>query len=111
MLRYPNPRTAAFALFSVVRSVIKSRSVLPSTRWSTLLSPRIACTSFHGEGRWTGSIRQIHSLYLERILADRSALFMVSFIEPPQADVIEEILKHCDLWESRSARAPPEVED
>lgn len=34
---------------------------------------------------------------------------VVSFIEPPQADVIEEILKHCDLWESRSARAPPNV--
>ena len=36
---------------------------------------------------------------------------IVSFIEPPQADVIEAILKHCDLWKSRSARAPLEVDD
>ena len=34
---------------------------------------------------------------------------VVSFIEPPQADVIEAILTHCGLWESRSPRAPPEV--
>ena len=35
---------------------------------------------------------------------------MVSFIEPPQADVIEEILKHCGLWQARAARGPPEVD-
>ena len=35
---------------------------------------------------------------------------VVSFIEPPQADVIEEILKHCGLWQSSTARAPPDVE-
>ena len=34
---------------------------------------------------------------------------VVSFIEPPQADVIEAILTHCGLWELRSPRAPPEV--
>ena len=36
---------------------------------------------------------------------------VVSFIEPPQADVIEEILKHCGLWQSRSPRAPPDVDE
>ena len=36
---------------------------------------------------------------------------VVSFIEPPQTDVIEAILKHCGLWESRSPRAPPEVHE
>ena len=30
---------------------------------------------------------------------------VVSFIEPPQVDVIEEILKHSGLWQSRSPRA------
>ena len=34
---------------------------------------------------------------------------VVSLIEPPQADVIEAILKHCGLWQSRSPRAPPDV--
>ncbi len=36
---------------------------------------------------------------------------VVSFIEPPQADLIEEILKHCGLWQSRSPRAPPDVDE
>jgi len=36
---------------------------------------------------------------------------VVSFIEPPQGDVIEKILQHCGLWQSRSARAPPDVKD
>ncbi len=36
---------------------------------------------------------------------------VVLFIEPPQADVIEEILRHCGLWQSSAARAPPDVEE
>ena len=36
---------------------------------------------------------------------------VVSFIEPPQADVSEAILNHCGLWQSRSPRAPPEVDE
>lgn len=36
---------------------------------------------------------------------------VVSFIEPPQADLIEAILKHCGLWQSRSPRGPPEMHE
>jgi len=43
---------------------------------------------------------------------------VVSFIEPRapsrsdgRADVIEKILQHCGLWQSRSARAPPGVQE
>ena len=36
---------------------------------------------------------------------------VVSFIEPPQTAVIEAILTHCGLWESRSPRAPPQVHE
>ena len=32
---------------------------------------------------------------------------VVAFIEPPQADVIEKILRHCGLWCPASPRAPP----
>ena len=32
---------------------------------------------------------------------------VVAFIEPPQAEVIEKILRHCGLWRSAAARAPP----
>ena len=43
---------------------------------------------------------------------------VVAFIEPRapersngQGDVIEEILRHCGLWQSSTPRAPPDVED
>jgi hypothetical protein len=32
---------------------------------------------------------------------------VVAFIEPPQAEVIERILKHCGLWEPASSPRPP----
>ena len=30
---------------------------------------------------------------------------VVAYLEPPQADVIEKILRHCGLW--HATRAPP----
>jgi len=35
---------------------------------------------------------------------------VVSFIEPPQAQVIEKILSHCGLWQERASRAPPDID-
>ena len=32
---------------------------------------------------------------------------VVAFIEPPQQDVIEKILRHCGLWQPSTLRAPP----
>jgi hypothetical protein len=32
---------------------------------------------------------------------------VIAFIEPPQAEVIEKILRHCGLWNPPPARAPP----
>lgn len=34
---------------------------------------------------------------------------VVAFIEPPQAEVIEKILKHCGLWQEPASRAPPDI--
>ena len=34
---------------------------------------------------------------------------VVAFLEPPQSDVIEEILRHCGLWQASAPRAPPDV--
>ncbi len=36
---------------------------------------------------------------------------VVAFLEPLQGDVVEEILTHCGLWRSSTARAPPAVDD
>ena len=35
---------------------------------------------------------------------------VVSFLDPPQREVIEKILRHCGLWLSSAARAPPDVD-
>ena len=35
------------------------------------------------------------------------AMAVVAFIEPPQGDVIEKILRHCGLWCPAAPRAPP----
>ena len=35
---------------------------------------------------------------------------VVSFIEPPQAQVIERILKHCGLWLEPHSRPPPDFD-
>ncbi len=32
---------------------------------------------------------------------------VIAFIEPPQADVIERILRHCGLWRPSTPRPPP----
>jgi hypothetical protein len=37
-------------------------------------------------------------------------MYVVSFIEHHQADVIEKILKHCDLWKDKAPRRPPPEE-
>ena len=32
---------------------------------------------------------------------------VIAFIEPPQGDVIEKILRHCGLWCPAAVRGPP----
>lgn len=36
---------------------------------------------------------------------------VVAFIEPPQGDVIERILRHCGTWQPRPPRGEPSVHD
>ncbi len=36
---------------------------------------------------------------------------VVDFIEPPQGDVIEKILRHCGLWLVSTPRPPPDAQD
>ena len=39
-----------------------------------------------------------------------SEMAVVSFIEPPQREVIDKILQHCGLWRSPEARPPPDAD-
>jgi len=35
---------------------------------------------------------------------------VVAFIDPPQGEVIEKILRHCGLWHASTPRPPPDVD-
>jgi len=39
-----------------------------------------------------------------------SEMAIVAFIDPPQGEVIEKILRHCGLWRRAAPRPPPDVE-
>ncbi|HUG68931.1 MAG TPA: hypothetical protein VMM76_14375 [Pirellulaceae bacterium] len=56
-------------------------------------------------------IQRMHEVDPLRCLQCGGQMKVVSFIEPPQPKVIEAILKHCGLWQSRAARAPPGVDE
>ncbi len=36
---------------------------------------------------------------------------VISFIELPQREVVEKILRHCGLWQASKPRAPPDPND
>ena len=36
---------------------------------------------------------------------------IISFIDPPQNEVLEKILKHCHLWKASAPRGPPDPID
>jgi hypothetical protein len=36
---------------------------------------------------------------------------VIAFIEPPQGEVIERILRHCGLWQAATPRPPPAADD
>ena len=36
---------------------------------------------------------------------------LISFIDPPQSEVIEKILRHCGLWKASAPRGPPDPVD
>ena len=36
---------------------------------------------------------------------------LISFIDPPQSEVIEKILRHCGLWKASPPRGPPDPVD
>ena len=56
---------------------------------------------------WAMLIKRVYEI--DPLICPRCAgqMAVVAFLEPPQADVIEKILKHCGLWCSAAPRAPP----
>jgi len=67
-------------------------------------------TTSRSSQTWTMLIKRIYEVDPLCCPECGGQMKVVAFIEPPQADVIEEILKHCGLWQASTPRAPPEVD-
>ena len=37
-------------------------------------------------------------------------MMVMAFTEPPQAQVMEKVLRHCGLWREPTSRAPPDID-
>ncbi len=62
----------------------------------------------HTRRRWAALIKQVWQV--DPLLCPRcgTRLKILSFIQPTQADVIQNILKHCGLWQQPSRAPPPD---
>src|SRR3990172_6742159 len=56
---------------------------------------------------WAMLIKRVYEI--DPLICPRCSgqMKVVAFIEPPQGEVIEKILRHCGLWRPASPRAPP----
>ena len=68
----------------------------------------VAAIQTHGELlHWAMLIKRVYEIDPLACPECGGVMKVVAFIEPPQGDVIEKILKHCGLWCPAAPRAPP----
>jgi hypothetical protein len=56
---------------------------------------------------WAMLIKRVYEIDPLVCVKCGGTMQVVAFIEPPQSDVIEKILRHCGLWSPAAPRAPP----
>jgi hypothetical protein len=56
---------------------------------------------------WAMLIRRVYEIDPLACPQCGGQMKVIAFIEPPQGDVIEKILRHCGLWQHLAPRAPP----
>ena len=66
-----------------------------------------ATTATRSSQTWAMLIKRVYEVDPLSCPQCGGQMKVVSFIEPPQSDVIEEVLKHCGLWQASSPRGPP----
>ena len=62
-----------------------------------------------GSSTWAMLLRRVFEVDPLACPSCGAEMQVVSFIQPPQEEVIEAILRHCGLWEEPAARAPPKT--
>jgi hypothetical protein len=73
---------------------------------SAASSPEVAARS-RASQTWAMLIKRVYEVDPLVCTKCGGQMKVIAFIEPPQADVIEKILRHCGLWCASSPRAPP----
>ena len=58
---------------------------------------------------WAEMIRKVYEVDPMVYPRCGSEMALVVFIDPPQGEVIERILRHCGLWRGSGPRPPPDV--
>jgi hypothetical protein len=101
-------RTAAEAAVQAAAEALTSNLPSPSGRG------RAPCTHGRGEGitcrasqTWAMLIKRVYEIDPLECPKCRGQMKVIAFIEPPQGEVIEKILRHCGLWDPASPPRPP----
>jgi hypothetical protein len=68
-----------------------------------------AGTSARSTKTWAMLIKRVYEL--DPMVCPRcgSEMAVVAFIDPPQREVVEKIIRHCGLWRESAPRPPPDV--
>jgi hypothetical protein len=75
---------------------------IPALQLSPELPPRSRASQ-----TWAMLIKRVYEIDPLACPKCGAEMTVVAFIEPPQAEVIEKILRHCGLWHASAPRAPP----
>jgi len=71
------------------------------------LSEASSTTARRCNQTWARLIKRVYEVDPLACPKCGQSMTVVSFIEPPQAEVIEKILRHCGLWQQPVSRPPP----
>ena len=69
--------------------------------------PIMGSSAKQARKRWAALIKQVYEIDPLRCSQCGAEMRIISFIERHLSEVIEEILRHCGLWEEARARDPP----
>ena len=71
------------------------------------IGPRGEAITRRASQTWAMLIKRVYEVDPLACPKCGATMKVISFIEPPQTDVIERILRHCGLWCPSAPRAPP----
>ncbi len=87
------------------RGLRRKRAEAAATAWGEPAAPAPARS--RASQTWAMLIKRVYEIDPLACPECGGRMQVIAFIEPPQGEVIEKILRHCGLWCPSSPRAPP----